>query len=198
MWPLFSWAHLLVRTCLNAPPIHHIKKLVWVFKQALRKLNISSLKFEKISIFRHSNLHASFNEIVALNSTSQFVKGIFLHAVQLFSTVPRGPFLEAPGNYVPGPLSCFVFHSKGSFKRFENFTGKLSAKETKWTSSGVRSRPSFLETLISKSDSRSLFLEAPGNYRALKLFCSPFQTGVSNVLKIVQWSYQLKKQNRLY
>ena len=31
---------------------------------------------------------------------------------------------------------------------------KLSAKETKWTSSEVRTRSTFLETLISKSDSR--------------------------------------------
>ena len=82
MWSLFSRARLLVRTC-NAPLTHHIKKKKkrknWsgFFNQALRKLNISSLKFEIISIFRHSNLHACFNEIVALNSTSQFVKGIF-------------------------------------------------------------------------------------------------------------------------
>ena len=36
---------------------------------------------------------------------------------------------------------------------FENCTVKLLAKETKWTSSEVRTRPTFLETLISKSDS---------------------------------------------
>ena len=55
----------------------------------------------------------------------------------------QGLDYEAPGN-LTGPLSCFVFHSRGSFKRFQNFTVKFSAKETKWT---------FLETLISKSDS---------------------------------------------
>ena len=47
-----------------------------------------------------------------------------------------------------GPLSCFDFHSRGIFKRFENCTVKLSAKEKKWTSSEVRTRP-VLETLIS-------------------------------------------------
>ena len=38
----------------------------------------------------------------------------------------------------------------GSFKSFENYTVKLWAKETKWTSLEVRTHPSFLETLISK------------------------------------------------
>ena len=32
----------------------------------------------------------------------------------------------------------------------------------------------------------------------VKLFCFPFRTGVSKVLKIIQLSYQLKKQNRLH
>ena len=53
---------------------------------------------------------------------------------------------------LPGPLSYFVFHSRGSFKRFENYTVKLLAKETKWTSLEVRAHPTFLETLISKYD----------------------------------------------
>ena len=39
-----------------------------------------------------------------------------------------------------------------SFKRFENCTVKLSAKETKWTSLEVRTHPTFLENLISKYD----------------------------------------------
>ena len=39
-----------------------------------------------------------------------------------------------------------------SFKRFENYTIKLSAKETKWTSLEVRAHRTFLETLISKYD----------------------------------------------
>ena len=39
-----------------------------------------------------------------------------------------------------------------SFKRFENCTVKLSAKETKWTSLEVRTHPTFLENLISKHD----------------------------------------------
>ena len=39
-----------------------------------------------------------------------------------------------------------------SFKRFENCTVKLSAKETKWTSLEVRTHSAFLENLISKYD----------------------------------------------
>ena len=39
-----------------------------------------------------------------------------------------------------------------SFKRFENCTVKLSAKETKWTSLEVRTHPTFPENLISKYD----------------------------------------------
>ena len=42
--------------------------------------------------------------------------------------------------------------SDESFKRFENCTVKLSAKETKWTSLEVRTHPTFLETSISKYD----------------------------------------------
>ena len=38
----------------------------------------------------------------------------------------------------------------GSFKSFENYTLKLLAKETKWTSLGVKKQPVFLESLISK------------------------------------------------
>ena len=54
---------------------------------------------------------------------------------------------------ITGPIKLFVFHSRGNFKRFGNCTVKLSAKGTKWTSSEVRKRPTFHETLISKSDS---------------------------------------------
>ena len=39
-----------------------------------------------------------------------------------------------------------------SFKRFENCTVKLSAKETKWTSLDFKTHPTFLENLISKYD----------------------------------------------
>ena len=44
----------------------------------------------------------------------------------------------------------FVLDS--SFKRFENCTVKLSAKETKLTSLEVRTHPTILENLISKYD----------------------------------------------
>ena len=39
-----------------------------------------------------------------------------------------------------------------SVKSFENSKVKLLAKETKWTSLGVRTHPTFLETLISRYD----------------------------------------------
>ena len=58
---------------------------------------------------------------------------------------------------VQGPVSrklpvILLSFSDGSFKSFENYTVKLSAKETKWTSLEVRTHPTFLETLISKCD----------------------------------------------
>ena len=59
---------------------------------------------------------------------------------------PGVRFLKFP--VITGLLICFVFHSRGSFKGFENYTVKLSAKETKWNSSEVRIRPTFLETDI--------------------------------------------------
>ena len=46
----------------------------------------------------------------------------------------------------------------GSFISFEDISGKLSAKETKWTSLEVRTLPTFLETLISKYDLRPVKL----------------------------------------
>ena len=56
----------------------------------------------------------------------------------------RGPFLET---------SCNLFSiPDGSFKSFESFKVKVSAKETKWTSLEFRTPPTFLETLISKYD----------------------------------------------
>ena len=62
---------------------------------------------------------------------------------ELWRYDPWGPFLEAPGNFsIPD----------GSFKSFENCRVKVSAKETKWTYLEVRTRPTFLETLISKYD----------------------------------------------
>ena len=38
---------------------------------------------------------------------------------------------------------CFQLILDSSFKRFENCTVKLSAKETKWTSLEVRTHPTF-------------------------------------------------------
>ena len=51
---------------------------------------------------------------------------------------PGARFSELP--VITGP--------RESFKRFENCAVKLSAKETKWSSSEVRTRPTFLQNLI--------------------------------------------------
>ena len=62
-----------------------------------------------------------------------------------------GPFLEAPGHY-RARSAVLVFILDSSFKRFENWTVKFSAKETKWTSLEVKTHLTFLENLISKYD----------------------------------------------
>ena len=56
----------------------------------------------------------------------------------------RGPFHEAPGNY-RGGWAVLFFILDSSFKRFENCAVKLSAKETKWTSSEVKHTLLFLK-----------------------------------------------------
>ena len=50
------------------------------------------------------------------------------------------------------PVRQFCFSFQSSFKRFENYTANLSAKETKWTLLEVTTHPTFLENLISKYD----------------------------------------------
>ena len=69
-----------------------------------------------------------------------------------FEKRPGARFSKLP--VITGPVKLFwnVFHSipDGNFKRFENRTVKLSAKERKWTSLEVRTHPTFLENLISK------------------------------------------------
>ena len=64
---------------------------------------------------------------------------------------PWGSFLEAPDNYRARYGVSFSIPDE-SFRRFENFTVKSSAKETNWTSFEVRTHPTLLETLISKYD----------------------------------------------
>ena len=56
-----------------------------------------------------------------------------------------------------------------SFKRFENGTVKLSAKETKWTSLEVKTHPTFLENLISKYDFGPVKLTGPVSYFEIKV-----------------------------
>ena len=79
-----------------------------------------------------------------------------------------GPFLEAPGNYRARQAVLF-FILDSSFKRFENCTVKLSAKETKWTPLEIRTHPTILENLISKYDFGPVKL--PGLSRNGPLMC---------------------------
>ena len=105
MWPLLNWACFLVITCLNALLTPHIKIGFGCQASALKnpfKNSIVSLKFEIISIISPTltpkHTHASFNDIVALNSASQFIKDdLFLHAVLLFSTVLQPRFFLGKG-----------------------------------------------------------------------------------------------------
>ena len=59
-----------------------------------------------------------------------------------------GPFLKAPRNYHARKGVLFSIPD-GSFKSFENYTVKLSAEETKWTSLEVRTH-TYAECLLSK------------------------------------------------
>ena len=62
---------------------------------------------------------------------------------------PWGPFLEAPGNYRARSAALLSIPDR-NFKSFENYTVKLSTKETKRTSLEVRTHSTFLEIFISK------------------------------------------------
>ena len=75
--------------------------------------------------------------------------GLFLEAPGSYRA--WGPFLEAPDNYQARYGVSFSIPDE-SFRRFENFMVKLSAKETNLTSFEVKTHPTLLETLISKYD----------------------------------------------
>ena len=73
-------------------------------------------------------------------------RGFFLAALRL-------AFAASPLNSVaPNEKKPLAPRVDSSFKRFENCTVKLSAKETKWTSLEVKTLPTFLENFISKYD----------------------------------------------
>ena len=64
------------------------------------------------------------------------------------------PLRDQPGarfSKLPGPLSCFVFHSGWEFQKVWKLYGKVT-EETKWSLLEVRTHPTFLGTLTSKSD----------------------------------------------
>ena len=61
---------------------------------------------------------------------------------------PGACFSKLPVITRPVKLFLFSIIPDGSFNSFENYTVSLSAKETKWTSSEVKTHPIFLETLI--------------------------------------------------
>ena len=56
-----------------------------------------------------------------------------LEAKNIFNRLSSNPFLEAPGN-CRARLAVLYSIPDGSFKTFESYTVKFSAKETKWTS----------------------------------------------------------------
>ena len=60
--------------------------------------------------------------------------------------VPGARFSKLP--VITGPVKLFSIPDE-SFKGFDNYSVKLSAKKTKWTSFEVRTRSTFLEALIS-------------------------------------------------
>ena len=66
---------------------------------------------------------------------------------------PGTRFSKLPVITGPVKLFCFPFQRGVSKLSFEYYTVKLLAKETKWTLSEFRIHPTFLEILISKSDS---------------------------------------------
>ena len=80
-----------------------------------------------------------------------------------------GP-VSRSSRYLPGPLSCFVFHSRREFQNFWKLTVKFSAIETKWTSLEVRTHPIFLETSISKYDAGSVNLPGLSRNGPLEVF----------------------------
>ena len=86
---------------------------------------------------------------------------------------------------------------KGGWQCKKHLWYETKPKHIKWRSRyfygfpGPKSFRGFRET-------GAFFSKLPVITGPVKLFCFPFQTGVSKVLTIIQWSYQLEKQNRLH
>ena len=98
----------------------------------------------KIMLNRLQTVHSSNLIIVVI------VKDMLAYKVSVLDSgfETRSLFL---GNHMStGPYRCSVFIQDGNFKSFQNYTIKLSAKETKWTGLGVRACFSILLLLILK------------------------------------------------
>ena len=93
--------------------------------------------------------------------------GLFLEAPGSYRA--WGPFLKAPDNYRARYGVSFSIPDE-SFRRFENFMVKLSAKETNLTSFEVKTHPTLLETLISKYDIGPVKLPGLSRNRPLMTF----------------------------
>ena len=101
------------------------------------------------------------------------------------TTRPRGSFLERPGN-LTGPKSYF------EIKVSRNVGRVVTSNEVNFVSLG--------DTLLYNFQTFwNYYLEWKTKLpNGLKLFCFPFQMGVSKLLKIIQLSFQLKKQSGLH
>ena len=84
----------------------------------------------------------------ALNRCVMLVKllGGSLDIGSISAALSGAPFSKLP--VITGRWAVLFSIPDGSFKSFENYTVKLLAKQTKWTSFKVTTHPTFLETLI--------------------------------------------------
>ena len=88
MWPLFNRARFFAQNVSSCSSYTSYKNWSVVFSERFKKSPQKLNSFVKIC--NNQCQYTGFNEIVALNSTAQFIKDdYFLHAVQLFSTLSR-------------------------------------------------------------------------------------------------------------
>ena len=99
MWPLFNRARFSVIMCLNTLLTHH--KICLGFQARALKNAVEnwivSIKFEIIIIFpalTPKRTHAGFNDIVALNYASQFIKIAYFYIPSSLSLCCRPVFVK--------------------------------------------------------------------------------------------------------
>ena len=107
-----------------------------------RRESLSSTTFS-LQLGSLSVCFCLFSNIKLIKRYRPFLVTLYL----CFKTSPGARFSKLPVITGPVKLFCFLILDV-TFKRFENFTVKFSAKETKWNLLGVRTHPTSLETLI--------------------------------------------------